>query len=112
MTTLNARNVALNTRLTNGFECLTVNDDALNAKLWRDGGSECLTVNNDFECQIVNDGSERQTKDTILNAKLNNRSECQTENTALNVKLKQINDFERQNEDAALNAELKEIWWI
>ena len=65
MSTLNTRNVALNTRLTNGFECLAVNDDALNAKLWRDGGSECLTVNNDSECQTVNSGSERQTKDMM-----------------------------------------------
>ena len=62
MATLNARNVALNTRLTNGFECLTMNDDALNAKLWKDDGSECLTVNNGSECQTVNDGSERQAE--------------------------------------------------
>ena len=89
METLNARNVVLNTKLTNGFECLTVNDDTLNAKLWRDGGSECLIVNNDFKCQTVNNGSELQTKDMILNAKLNNGSECQTKNMALNVKLKQ-----------------------
>ena len=89
MQTLNARNVVLNTKLTNGSECLTVNDDTLNAKLWRDGGSECLIVNNDFKCQTVNNGSERQTKDMILNAKLNNGSECQTKNMALNVKLKQ-----------------------
>nr|CAN77594.1 hypothetical protein VITISV_006005 [Vitis vinifera] len=104
METLNARNVALNTRLTNGFECLIVNDDALNAKLWRDGGSECLTANNGSECQTVNVDSKHQTKDTTLNAKLNNGSECQTKNTTLNVKLK--------HEDVALNAELKEIWWI
>ena len=53
-----------------------------------------LTVNNGFECQIVNDGSERQTKDmmalmTALNAKLNNDSEFQTTNMTSNVKLKQ-----------------------
>ena len=45
MTILNAKNVALNTRLTNGSKCLTVNDDALNAKLRKDGGFERLTVN-------------------------------------------------------------------
>ena len=61
MTTLNARNVAVNTKLTNGFECLTMNDDP-----------------------------KHRTKYTTLNAKLNNSSECQTKNTTLNVKLKQI----------------------
>ena len=45
MTTLNARNVALNTRLTNGSECVIVNDDVLNTKLQRDGGCECLIMN-------------------------------------------------------------------
>ena len=70
MSTLNTRNVALNTRLTNGFECLAVNDDALNAKLWRDGGSECLTVNNDSECQTVNNGSKCQNEDVPLNVEL------------------------------------------
>ena len=56
-----------------------MNDDTLKAKLWRDGGFECLIVNNDSKCQTVNDGSERQTKDTMaLNAKLweNSASEC------------------------------------
>ena len=44
---------------------------ALNAKLWKDGGSERLTVNNDSECQTVNDGYESQTKDMMtLNVKL------------------------------------------
>ena len=52
----------------------------------------------------MNVDSKHQTKDTTLNAKLNNGSECQTKNTTLNVKLK--------HEDVALNAELKEIWWI
>ena len=60
---------------------------ALNAKLTN--GHECLTMNN---------GSERQTKDTNLNVKLNNGSECQTKNTTLNVKLKQT---------TTLNAKMK-----
>ena len=37
----------------------------------------------------ANNGSECQTKDVALNAKLKNGSECQTKNTALNVKMKQ-----------------------
>ena len=72
---------------------------ALNAKLTN--GPECLTVN---------DSSERQTKDTNLSAKLNNGSECQIKNSKCQIETN--NDFERQNEDVALNAELKEIWWI
>ena len=58
MTILNARNVALNTRLTNGSECLTVNDDALNTKLRRDGGSKRLNVNDGSKRLNVNDGSK------------------------------------------------------
>ena len=50
-------------------------------------------MNNGSEFQTVNDDSKYETKDTTLNAKLNNGSEC-------------------QNEDAALNVELKEIWWV
>ena len=46
MTTLNAKILALNTRLANGSKWLTVNNDALNSKLRRDGGSKRLTVNN------------------------------------------------------------------
>ena len=99
----------------------------LNAKLLRDGGSKRLIVNNGFECQTVNDGSKRQTRDTMaLNTKLwgnggferltvHNGSECQTVNdgskhqttyTTLNAKLN--NDSECQTKNMALNIKLKQ----
>ena len=52
---------------------------ALNAKLTN--GPECLTVNDDSKCQ---------TKNAYLNAKLNNGSECQNEDTTLNAEMKEI----------------------
>ena len=62
--------MALNAELTNGSECLTVNDDskrqiekrpALNAELKRTTLNVELWRDSDFECQ---------TRDTALNAKL------------------------------------------
>ena len=44
----------------------------------------------------MHNGSERQIEE-------DDGSKCQTETN---------NGFERQNEDATLNTELKEIWWI
>ena len=52
---------------------------ALKAKLWRDGGFECLTVDNGSECQTINDGSECQI--------VNDNSKPQTVDMALNAKL-------------------------
>ena len=44
---------------------------------------------------------------------MHNGSECQTEeDDGSKCQTETNNGFERQNEDATLNAELKEIWWI